>query len=56
MMYFYRNMPISLFPVMCIKLVKQPMKNRMNIINNVYFSRVIVHTSLLAAAKTGILT
>ncbi len=49
-------MPISLFPVMCIKLVKQPIKNRMNIINNVYFSRVIAHVSLLTAVKTGILT
>ena len=49
-------MPLSLFPVLCIKAVKQPIKTRLNTISNIYIARIATHVSLLGAVKCGILS
>ncbi len=48
-------MPLSLFPVICIRAVKQPIKARINIVSNIYIARIATHVSLLSAVKCGIL-
>ena len=49
-------MPLSLFPIICIQAVKQPIKTRLNIISNIYIARIATHVSLFSAVKSGILT
>lgn len=51
----YYKMPLSLFPVICIRAVKQPIKSRINIVSNIYIARIATHVSLLSAVKCGIL-
>ena len=39
-------MPLSLFPILCINAVKQPLRNRIKNVENIYKLRVLSHISL----------
>ena len=39
-------MPLSLFPILCINAVKQPLRNRIKNVENIYKLRVLSHLSL----------
>jgi len=39
-------MPLSLFPILCVRAVKQPLKNRIKNVHNIYKLRVLSHASL----------
>lgn len=39
-------MPISLFPILCVRAVKQPLKDRIKNVQNIYKLRVLSHASL----------
>ena len=39
-------MPLSLFPILCVRAVKQPLQNRIKYVGNIYKLRVLSHASL----------
>ena len=47
-------MPLSLFPIACVRIVRQPLKYRMNVVRNILGARFVTHISLFTAAQTGI--
>ena len=41
-------MPFSLFPILCVNAVKQPLRNRIKNVENIYKIRVLSHISLVS--------
>ena len=39
-------MSLSLFPILCVNAVKQPLRNRIKNVENIYKLRVLSHISL----------
>lgn len=49
------KMPLSLFPIACVRIVRQPLKHRMNVVSNILGARFVTHISLFTAVQTGVL-